>query len=240
MLQRLHVELDAILDTRLATAALINQQAAVDLMNRNYGYRLSDEMSLFTTHLTDDQFRAAYAKRDVTTLMAARPTRIFTRLGEWIGKLEAEQDQGSPRVSAIEVEINVYPYELTDEERLLIAGAVYSQLSTSVRVVCVSIPLAKLTTEYIADAQYTALFLYNYQSWFDQTIGRTTVQPRRIETVTVVAPQIGPSEASIRESMARLDEKLPTKDPFIALEKMMSLIIALNFVSPEEFSVQLD
>ena len=198
--QRILVQLDALLDTRLATVSRIDQDAAVKLLESEaYYIRFNDDFEALTG-ITREQFRDAYAKRDVDTLaLPAIMTVAPLMLHELITKLEIN-DAESPYVEGVEVEVNFWPYQLDDEEidGLSKAIMVFSGMETLVRMV--SIHPMELTPDFIKD-RYTGLILYDFKEWFEyQKSKYATV---KTPDLTVLAP-------------ALFYDKIPTPEEYLA------------------------
>lgn len=180
------VELDAILDTRLATLAKINPEAAVKTANDlRYYDRLIDDF-VEVCGVTKEEFREAYKNRDVEVLQNSVMTEIILILNELTLKLEMEAND-TPFVSNVIVELNVFPYQLDEDDRLAIAEAVMMRCGHSTEVKCVFYHPKEMTPQAIKN-RYSGMFIYNFRDWMEHHVEafKSFSMPR----VTVMAPAL--------------------------------------------------
>lgn len=237
MNQRLLVELDALLDTRLATVSMIDQDAALAIMDDNYRERDFDVFSYIYPGFDDAAYTRRYQRRDWETLSKARPTVMAFILAGICQRMGAEIATGSPTITAAEVHINCYPYDLTGEERDLICVAVQKRSGFDIRVTTVDIPHYELNTHRIAGDEYSALIIYNFKDWFECAFATPEPPPREIPSVTVYAPMLYQSKEALAESIVQAEEVEECKDPHVALRAVMSNIIGLDFSNVDQFSI---
>lgn len=237
MKQRLLVELDALLDTRLATVSMVNPDAAIAVMDDTYRERQFDVFSYLYPEFDDAAYLQRYARRNWETLKNARPTVMAFILAGICQRMGAEIATGSPTLTSAEVHINCYPYDLTGEEQDLICVAVQKRCGFDIRVTAVFIPHYELNTHRIAGDEYSALILYNFKDWFECVFAKPDPPPREIPSVTVYAPLLYQSKEALAESIVHAEEVEECKDPHVALRAVMSNIIGLDFSNVDQFSI---
>lgn len=199
-----YVELDALLDTRLATIARHWPEAARKLAVDDAYYLR--EMDAWPDHgISKEAFHEAYAKRDVDTLRASIMTQVAVQLNQIITSMEMDHSsmplQGKPIVY-----LNVWPYKLSEEQKIAYTNAVmnFTGLETMVRIV--EIRPEALTMREVRN-KYAGLFMYDFARWVNLHQGemRTIIAPQ----TTVFAPTIylerPPSEADLRQHSLRAD-----------------------------------
>lgn len=158
------VELDALLDTRLALVSVIDQAAAVRLVTSDdYYKRQSDDLSVLS-NIPHDQYQTAWAQRTADILPHSIKTHIPILLNELINRLEV-QEENTPDAEIPELEINVWPYvDLTEQEReqIGLAVLVHAGIQTVPSVVCID---PKHLTPQLLKRRYSGLILYNFRDW---------------------------------------------------------------------------
>ena len=227
------VEMDALLDTRLAVLASLDQEAAVKALAspEYYGRQIDDFSAL--TGVSREAFKDAYTKRDVEMLKRSIMTMVPLMLNELIGKLEQDEAE-SPYVDSVEVEVNVWPYELDHDELDGLQKAImaYSGVETPVRMVRTH-PM-ELTPAFIK-AQYTGMILYNFRDWFEyhKDAFATTKAPGLI----ILAPALWGEKIPTPEEY--LTEGVnPDISPFLLAEVALLDCFQLQLLQPAIFSIR--
>lgn len=162
---RLLVELDCLLDTRIATVARLSQAAAKKLLTKEYRSREMDDFETLTGGLvTNDAFREMYAKRDVETLKMSRCTGMPLLLNQFIKTLE-QQRITSAEYDEVVVEVNVYPYQLKADEQEMLVNSVMAYAGVETQVKVVSLTPQEITPNRIR-SDWDTLILYDFDGWF--------------------------------------------------------------------------
>lgn len=158
------VELDALLDTRLALVCTLDEAAAVRLMtSEDYYKRQNDDFSVHT-QIPHEQFQTAWEQRTADILPRTFKTHVPLLLNELINRLEM-MEEDTPDSEAPVLEINVWPYvDLTESERDAIGLAVlfHAGIQTIPTVVCID---PKHLTPQLLKRRYSGLILYNLRDW---------------------------------------------------------------------------
>ncbi len=237
MKQKILIELDALLDTRIAVVSQLSPEAAIDLLNSDYRVRPSDEIGLFTDHITTEQFQEAYKKRDATVLPISRPTAIMFAVNQIVRKLEREMYTLKDKVESIEVEVNVYPYVLPQNVMDEIAINVMTMVGCVTPVRSVFYPPFHLTPTVIARGEYSALVLYNLQDWINGALVQEIDPANCCPTVTLFAPALLKTIEGVPTNAELTDAQGVFTDPFLAHSRMFAQIIGLDFWPVDFFSI---
>jgi tRNA G37 N-methylase Trm5 len=120
------IELDCLLDTRLATLFLIDSETAETVLRKGYLDRWTDEFPV-----NQELFEKVYRSRDRQTLKNSVLTPMVRLCKEFVHETLKQGVQG-PYQYTPKIMINMYPYELTDTEQEIIVRAVAS----AVKQVC--------------------------------------------------------------------------------------------------------
>jgi len=244
MQMKFMVDIDSLLDTRIATVARINEEAAVALIKTpEYARRQSDELHTLTKLITKEQFDEGYRLRDWQTLAYSRPTEVLWLLGEMVRQSEQDMVAVAPKGSSIQVDINFYPYQLTEEEKreLILMVASYSGTFALVREVY--IPLEDLSLSLINDHKWNAMFIYHGKEWLEQCFKKNypdfpNKTPKGVPQVRLFTPALYMCVDDVKKSMDALT--LPNGnmvDTFDAVTAMHADLIGFEFLSPTTFTL---
>ena len=117
MRQRALIDIDLVLDTRYGTLKRIDEKLADALVLSNvYRDRVHDQFDLITNGVIGrEQFSDLYAARDEETLFHSKFTDFIYHFRKdvlaGLQRLERQVD-----IESIEVDINIFPYELMESE----------------------------------------------------------------------------------------------------------------------------
>lgn len=225
------VELDCLLDTRIAAINQIDPAVAAQLLEgRDYHTRQRDNFEKMTQGaITDTQFREAYAARNKETLKCARPTNIVRLLYEITQELEAQLITEKD-FEGFQIEINIYPYELTYGECEAIKSAVMHYTSFSTNFEVVSVPPKHIDPPTIKK-RWDGLILYDFDTWFThhvETLNKVLL-PRHL--MFVPALYIKEDDEEFQEIADEIHS------PFELLTYSMTERLKMNFLPPKEFSI---
>ena len=231
--QKILIDLDVLLDTRLGTLARLNPAAAQYLLEKDplkdYHFRIIDDWTTLTNGLVDTEtFKQAYRKRDVTTLKSSMLTNYVELIHAMTDTLES-MVMFTPLAKSVTLEVNYWPYQLSpaELEMFQLSIANYTAIITEVRLVYY--PVERLTPSVLKDG-YSGYITYDYNEWagYHQNALLTT----KIPTVTIMAAALNhtiPTESDIAE--------MGIRDTFKAAETIMAEFVDLVLVSPRFYSI---
>ena len=241
--QALLIELDCLLDTRLATIARISEQSAVEVLKDGYHGRKAD---WFEPHVDMTMYTSLYQARDVETLKLAQPTEGFRFVREMV-KMYREQavDTNSPYSGRFKIVVNTYPYQLNAELTDLIGRALAVRFGALAPCELVSLSPAELTPDAVR-TRFCMLMMYEYDPWLSM---HYNVDPSKFTTVdqmkevlksllldvTLFAPAVyykkPPTQDEVEEVMK------DTHHPLEVIEMMGTTMIGLHLIDVTSFSV---
>ncbi len=161
----IYVELDAYLDTRLSSLAMISPAAALECKgDPRYFDRVIDDFEELCG-VTRQAYRNAYSRRDEDCMRNAVITEIPFILNELVLKLEKEAID-TPFLSRVVVEVNVYPYKLDEESRDAIALAVMARAGIETEVRCIYMTPEQVTPTFVR-GRYSGMIIYNFREWME-------------------------------------------------------------------------
>lgn len=229
MTTRVYVELDALLDTRLATISKIDADAAVRMVkSEEYYVRKHDVFS----GVGEEMYRLAWQDRNVDTLKRSMMTHVPLMLRELITKLEQDEEQ-TPFSTQLSIEVNTWPYQLSVEEQdtLLLAVMSYGGIQTIPEVVCKH--PSELTPEKVKKT-YSGLIMYNYRDWLELHLAELQKWP--CPRVTLLAPALYHGPEPDMEELQRQGLQ-PNISGFEVIEISMAESIGLQLLDIKYFSI---
>lgn len=231
---RIHVMLDVLLDTRIATVASIDGEAAAKMLgNPAYLERLHDDMEEITEgRVSNAAYRKAYAERDVSTLALARPTGAFKALDDLKRSLAANIPN-TPFADGFSFEINVWPYQMDAEDMVAIESAVAFWLGTRTSIKVVNMPLRDLHPYRLSNG-YSAVFLYSLDEW--AKLHGKDVMNMPIRTVSLFCPRLYKDRA-LTEKECIIAPDSAALDPFAETVNMWRDFVGIVFFPAAVYSI---
>lgn len=229
--QRLLIELDALLDTRLATVARLSVENAVQLASTKYRNRLSKDLTLLNPEIDMQAFNEAYSKRDLTTLMASKMTGGVFLLAGMVEELE-NQTHDTPFLSALEIDVNVYPYKVDESVEIALINSVmaYAGLETKVNIVNLS---PESLRPGIIKSTWAGLMMYDFDNWLN--LHNVELTTSKIPTITIIAPalfkDVIPKEDDLKNDSGEVLK------PFTTVEMALCEFVSVSFVDSKYFSI---
>lgn len=220
---RVWVDLDTLLDTRLATLCRIDPELVPVCLSNRYLDRPIDDWEYMTNNaITRDTFDEAYRDRDKDTLKEAVPTQMVEFLGKE-SRRHTERRLTSAEVNNVEVVVNIWPYDFTEAEKTTLIAMVAHYLGEETDITVERQPLEYLTPRLLRDS-YSAVVTYEFNEWF--RIHHQELDKGGCPRVTIYGPELFlkeiPDPDTVKEELA----DFTTQDPFRLLE--MSVVTRFN------------
>lgn len=239
--QNIYIELDCLLDTRIATIHTLNPDAALEVLEKGFTKRTKDNITPYTDKVKQEDFKKAYEKRTADLLVDSRPTQYFFLLKDIISGIKKQQNMRFD-IGDINVFVNIYPYELSDEEKIEMQAALSEHFRAD--VTCISLPNYAITLEKIKAEDWVLLAIYDGRSWVeritnamaeDKSFNPETVT--RIPRVTLTFPALlrDDVEDPKKENLTTPDGQV--LDVFESIRLMFVEIIAIDFLPANMFSL---
>lgn len=230
MSEKILVDLDCLLDTRLGTLACLGSDYAVNALLNNYKTREIDSFP----GVSRQEFKDAYAKRDVETLKASLATNVFLILQACIKGSFENLAQGGQN-NSIEFIVNYFPYKLTEDEVSYIREMILYRTGEAAEVTMIDISNEAMTPKHCKE-NYALMIRYDYVEWYEMHLD--AIQETPIPGVTLIAPALYHNEIPSDEVMR--DLKKDNIHPFRAVEFASAVVIGLKLLNVDVFSIDSD
>ena len=221
------VDLDALLDVRLALINEINPAAAHQALLSGYHHTREADQWVDVDHQT---YRQRLASRTSEILPKARITNCVFLLQHFCKEIMFDPNTIAKH-SAIRVLINTYPYELAAEVMEAIRGAISTHLNGIAVVEIAYIRLEDLTPKYLAD-DFVRMVMYNWNDWMNAQAENFAMY--RIPRMPLFAPGVYEERPTDEE----IDEVTKTcMHPFKSQEYLARPLVGLNMIDIKHFSI---
>lgn len=197
-----YVELDVLLDTRIATLAKLDPAAAERISKDWYHQRTSDLFSVKGSGISQTEYEAAYTHRDEETLKGATMTWLPQYLLTLISRLTTSL--GQPLLSEqFTIQINVFPYDLPQpvEDSIQLAMETYTNGAAIIEIV--HMRPEDLTVKVLKN-NYDICFMYDFDGWL--MLHTEEFKETQVPEVRVVAPRLYLKDAP-RQAIAKAEKE---------------------------------
>lgn len=236
-LRSLYVDLDSLLDFRLATVSRLDDEFASTLLTEVYIDRNRDDL-FFKAHGNIDvgAYNDAYRNRNAEYLIGAKPTAIYWLLGKLISEnmVAGDTPQGFRQVELV---INTWPFVLSDEATTVLENAVSIYLDGKFHIRSIHENPANISPAEMK-ARFVDVVMYDFSYWalaHQHTLTMTYMHPMAIYT-----PSIMRGHEVERERMAELESEFKNNtNPFEWTTQWLMDVVSLRYVDTRHFSIEL-
>lgn len=232
----IYIDLDSILDFRLATVSRLDDDLAASLMTEAYLDRHRDA-EFFAQHgLNAEQYIAEYRKRDASYLIGAKPTAIFWLLGKIISE-NMITTPGPKGFRQVELVINTFPFVLSPDATAVLENAVSIYLDGKFHIRSINEDPAQLYPVEMK-TRYTDIIMYDFNYWVMAHHG--VITQSNMHPAVIYTPAIMRGYEPDREKMADLESEFKDNlNPFEWTSQWLMDVVSLRYVDARHFSVEL-
>ena len=217
------IDLDSLLDTRLAAFSSFPEDVLEKVMKNNYWDRTSDTFK----DVDNEQYQSVYKNRKKSILGSALVTPMLSFLKEYC-YMTIENSQSTPFKMIPRVLVNTYPYKLEEKEKDIISSTISAGILDLAEVKVVYMDHESLNPSFVKSSLST-LIMYHYDQWLEYHCQKETFKSRTCPEVTLIGPKI---------SMKTLKEnETVTEENFEAMRILAGPLINLVLLPIEHFSV---
>lgn len=159
--QGIYIELDALLDTRLATLFKLGPDIMIGALKNGYSKRPLEKFHGVEKEVFDE----AYKKRDKSTLKQAGVTKVIGFVRELVRSMNTQAVQTPLHAGPI-IYVNVFPYDMTPAEMDVITKVVAAATAGLCDVKTIRNSPEQLTPEFCKH-RFAVMFMYNYPVWLE-------------------------------------------------------------------------
>lgn len=214
------VELDSLIDTRLAMVYLLDKESATSITkDGSYYKRVKDNYG----SISKDIFDVFYKKRNKQLLLLGLPTPVFTILKQHYGDIITDEINDEFE-DDIKIFVNIYPYDLLESEKEKIIETVNNIIPKSI-VEIVSLSKKELTPVWVHENVSTVI-MYEGVEWLEYHMSNDNLINNPLLKTLLISPAIVPG--SVSSSSIKKDT---FKDLMLVSGTLIDLVLvdAINF-----------
>jgi len=180
-----YLELDTILDTRLAALSVISDKIASEVVSAGeYLNRVKDSFG----PISEDIFQFYYRKRNKHLLKVAVPTALLDLIAGYL--LEAIAGFHAGKVDKYpKLYINTYPYVLNEEEERNLLAILFTVINIKIDMEVMCVSNQELTPKWIG-TNIKIMCKYDALNWIEYHNALGTLAKHPLLTTTILAPTI--------------------------------------------------
>lgn len=225
-----YVHLDAIIDLRAGTIRRLNTEAYAEIIRNGYHKRKGD----FFEGIDPVAYRTLYEAREMETVAEGTVTNVFQFLYPQVAETMKEcianelKDHERPTL-----DVNVWPYDFTDDERAYLRSLVYQQTRGIIGVNVFSKDIKELTPAYCAE-NYHMLVMYDYHHYLNAHSSALIKDPKPF--LMLIAPMVyfNTDPDKDEETIEHLKQGI---NSLSLLEASIAMRICLKFINVDVFSI---
>lgn len=163
--QIIMIDLDVLLDTRFGTLAHLYPDKMATLLEKGYRERYHDEFNLIDPSIDMDKFRGIYDNRDKSVLAISRLSSFMIPLIEIIKEYEWEMTYELDATRNVQLIVNLFPYELTDDEVHQFLDGLRTRLGLMIDIKFTRKDPKQLNIVTLKYEGYTQYIMYHFNEW---------------------------------------------------------------------------
>lgn len=220
---RLLVDLDSILDTRLATICSFGEDLVVENLTIGYYNRVADIFK----GIDSDTYNERYKNRTKLILKNAFPTNIVNLLARFPLETMKASYSGPLNYTPV-ITVNIFPYKLNSDEINLISNIVRYITNEVCRIEIVNYEISELSPSFLKD-NFDMVIMYDYISWMEIMSENKKIINESCPSVTMIAPKV-----FFREPPSNIEEQNKVYDLVMAT---LNTVISLELYDIEFFCI---
>lgn len=224
----IYLALDTILDTRLGTLGKIDPKLAANALDKGYKHRIIDQFE----GIKDEDYKSAYASRDIETLKMSTVTNVSFLLRRIIKDSLALAVQ-QHHLTQINIDVNVWPYDVPEgplAEMLVMCVRTHAYENAIVRVI--SCDPKHLSPSDLA-VNYQMAVMYDWLEWIEEH--KAFFEKKGVPSLTLMVPELCVDRVPTKEELQ--ETHTGEKNIFRMTEKLFAPMIRLNMMPASLFSI---
>jgi hypothetical protein len=180
--QDIFIDLDVVLDTRLALLYVINEELAVDEVNTGkYNKRYRDQFG----NISANVFNMLYKQRNKILLKYALPSNMFKVVNELvIGHVTDSITTHMPKLY-----VNTYPYQLDEDEKTVVSGMIDGLFKNCTFELVYMDNIKDITPKWVRDNVQT-IIKYDGLTWLENHSKLFNISSTPLLDKTLIVPAI--------------------------------------------------
>lgn len=229
-MKNFYLDINSILDARAGVINRLNPEKYAEIVRSGYHLRKGD----FFSGINPEEFRAMYNANEIETLLESTMTNVFQFLYPQVVDVMKEfiASEADTRERPV-LEVNVFPYDYTEEEMTYLRGVVYLKMQGVIGVEVYNRDIKELDPVYCA-SRYAMMVSYDYDRYINTHSDALIKSPQ--PHLILVAPMVyfNTDPETNDETIDQLREGI---NSLSVLEAHIASRICLRFVNVDIFSI---
>lgn len=186
------IDMDVLLDTRFGTLAYLYPDKMSGLLSNGYRERFHDQFDVIEPSIDMSKFASIYDNRDKSVLAISKLSSFMIPLIEIIKEYEWEMSYELDGCREVDLVVNSYPYELTDDEVHQFLDGLRKRLGFMIDIKFLNRDPKSLNIVTLLYEGFTQYIMYHFNDWVRhhyQTEEKIRASQGRPDFV-IVAPKI--------------------------------------------------
>ncbi len=224
--KRLYVSIDSILDLRLGAMNVIDPEFAFEVTSKaSYYERISDDFtSEIKGTLSKTILNEVIENYKPVVLRSSMKTKMYLFLVN-ICKVYIEKVVSSPLNDSFELDLNIHPFTLNDDECKLIVDSLGKAIGSLYSINIINHSDDLLSIDYCRE-NYRTMIMYNYHQWLNRYTNQIKVKP--ISDMALFVPRLYFDKIPDNKEIQELD-KLGL-DPWEMNKKILYPLIPIDYL----------
>lgn len=225
-LAKVYVSLDSLMDTRAAVLTVLNTEFAYKVTSSDL-YHLRDE-DVFGCADMGTLNKELYQKIERTRRRDLLPNAMRTRMFEFLEQLMTKlflDALHTPYHSSVAIDVNYYPFELNEDEQLLMVASIGESLKGLYTVNLINKSPAELDIDYVRE-NYRAMIMYQYHDWMNHWDKEIKTKP--LKDLTIFTPRLHHIRAITEEEIKEAGFEKFNLDPFTLLQLLLKTTVLIQ------------
>lgn len=229
---RMYLELDVLLDTRLAILRQLPVPFPENFPFQDYRERICDDYRpMGLLDIDRSAFLTAYRKRTSQLLPLSPMTGFIDVLKDIISKYLREKVSG-PNIKQLTIDINFSPYQIDETVKNELLDTIRYLIGDVCKVSGISIPYQLLTPMYVR-TQYDMVAMYDFDQW--SLYHFPSLQCHELHFVNFIVPALVTEQFS-QEALAEMEIQ-DLGDLFTTVKTVLAPTINVEFITANAFSI---
>lgn len=229
-MKNFYVDINSIIDARAGVVNRMNPEVHADLVKNGYHLRKGD----FFEGIDPVEFRRIYNASEMETLEAGMMTNIFHFLYPQVVDMMKEfiADERNKRDRPM-LEVNVFPYDYTEDEKAFLGGIVHGYMRGIVGVKIINTDIKEMNPVF-CNERYSMMVTYDYDRYINAHSEELIRNP--VPTLILIGPMVyfNTDPDKDEETIDQLNQGI---NSLAILEAHIAPRICLKFINVEVFSI---
>lgn len=224
---RILIDLDSLIDVRQGILSRLVKdpvKLADYIASDDYNFRQIDDFSAIADM---QQYKLLDQNRTKDIIKYSTITYLFSILKKRVLEID-KRNIAVAETKHLEILVNMYPFQLTQEEQSSFIDALFIKLGTEVYIRMIYTANKDITPSFIKDNDIIELFIYDPSSWLDSQLNSVYESKLKLHEHRLNFPAL--YTTPLTEDMKIKLDKQGFKDVFSVLEYITSSQLAINFL----------